>query len=184
MLNAFFLNPKWGLFRIVKASRKSINLLCITFSKTFDITRNRETGLWLLNISASLDLYKENTLASLNGVGKTPSIRDRLHKCLSGLVKNKEMCFKNVAFLSSYPAAPFWETWKILIIYSNVTSAKYILLNNGWPITSSGERFCSGIFAARFGPIWMKQSFNVKLPLFNLNLACNSIAFLTIQLAC
>ena len=39
-----FLNPNWELFRIENVTRKSINLLYITFSKTFDITHSNETG--------------------------------------------------------------------------------------------------------------------------------------------
>ena len=59
-VECIFLNPNWELFRIAKVSRKSISLLYISFSKTFEMTHRKETGRQLLNKNTSSDLYKGN----------------------------------------------------------------------------------------------------------------------------
>ena len=87
-----------------------------------------------------------------------------------------ETSFNKAALISSYPGAPFFRDFIIIWISSEVTSLRQMLFVSGWPMKSLGDRFWSGIFAAKFGP---KKSLNlllitepsvVKLPSFNLNL--------------
>ena len=78
----------------------------------------------LLKQNGSSDLYKGNTLAILSSVGNTPCFSDKLHIYASGLTIREPTIFNNEELNPSYPAAPFFNDYNILIISSGVTSDK------------------------------------------------------------
>ena len=89
--------------------------------------------------------------------------------------------FSDIALISSGPGAPFLSDFNIPTISSVVTWVKNILFTNAGPMKWRWDTFWPGIFLARLGPIFVKNSLNllpisvpseIIVPSLNLNLSC------------
>ena len=121
----YFRKPNWLFIKIFCCHRKLYSREYITFSKTFDNTHSRNTGLKLLNNKGSPDLKSGSTFASFSSPRNTPSVRDLLH---NWTIHALAYCVEN---LRCNTITPHLSTHhKItLITYHNVITTPLIIQN-------------------------------------------------------